>query len=138
NRQGRLDRVEAMVSALRGAGVNLTADAVMAEAKRVGSVGRPHVADALITAGRVRNRQEAFDAWLGDGKVAHVVKRNLGLRQAVELIHGAGGVAILAHPGRRKSGAEIEDLLACGLDGLEVTHPSHGPDDVARLRALVE
>ena len=123
NLRGREDRVQGMVDALASVGVHIAVDDVLAEAK--GSVGRPHVADALVRAGHVKTRQEAFDRWLADGKVGHVKKRNTDVAHAIQLVHDAGGVAVLAHPGRRWDPAFIEELVRHGLDGVEMHHPTN-------------
>jgi hypothetical protein len=134
NGTSRRARVDRMVAVLAGMGVAVSVDAVLAEA-RGASVGRPHVADALVRAGHARSRQEAFDRWLGDGMPAAVPKTSLGMREAIDLIHGAGGLAVLAHPGRRADLSRLDAFAALGLDGIEVTHPSHAADDVKMLQA---
>lgn len=137
NRAERDRRVDRTLEALATAGVHLTREQIAATAEGA-SVGRPHVADALVRAGRVKSRQEAFDRWLGDGKIGHVPRMNIGVAEAIRLVHEAGGVTVLAHPGRRPRPGVIEALLALGLDGLEVLHPANGPEDVKMLNALVE
>lgn len=136
NLRGREDRVQGMVDALATIGVRITADDVLAEAK--GSVGRPHVADALVRAGHVKTRQEAFDRWLGDGKVGHVRKRNTDVLHAIQLVHDAGGVAVLAHPGRRWDPAFIEELVRHGLDGVEVHHPTNSATERNALGVMAQ
>lgn len=131
NRAERDRRVPRMLEALAAAGMPLDADEVRASAK--GSVGRPHVADALVRAGHVRSRQEAFDRYLGDGRGACVPKQNLPADEAIALIHGAGGVAVLAHPSRRWSPAVMEALVRSGLDGFEAWHPSNSDSQARQL-----
>jgi 3',5'-nucleoside bisphosphate phosphatase len=131
----RVTRAEAIVAALNRAGVPITVDAVMAEAGP-GSVGRPHVARALIAGGWVRDLREAFDRWLGADRPAFVEKQRLEIADAIRLIHDAGGVAIWAHPGRDGTRSRIEALVALGLDGVEVYHPGHSAEDTGRLNTL--
>jgi len=131
----RVTRAEAIVAALNRAGVPITVDAVMVEAGP-GSVGRPHVARALVAGGWVRDLREAFDRWLGADRPAFVEKPRLEVADAVRLIHDAGGVAIWAHPGRDGTRARIESFVAVGLDGVEVYHPGHSADDTGRLNTL--
>lgn len=131
NRAARHARLEEMVHALTIAGVRITVEDVMAAAAGA-SVGRPHVADALVSAGHVGSRQEAFDRWLADGKPAAVPKRVLDCAEAIEVVHRAGGLAVLAHPGRGRL-AGWDPLLDAGLDGVETIHPSHSDEDVRRL-----
>ena len=136
-RAARHTRADAMVVALRGAGVPITLDAVLAQSAGA-AVGRPHVARALIAGGWVRDLHEAFDRYIGLGRPAYVPKPRLSVGDAVGLIHAAGGVAIYAHPGREGTLDQIRAFAAQGMDGVEVRHPSHSPDDIARLGVIVD
>ena len=131
----RVSRAERMVSRLNELGVPLTFDAVLRQAAG-GAVGRPHIARALIAAGHVGDFREAFDRYLGNGRAAFIQKERLPLADAIGLIQRAGGLAILAHPGSLGTRERIAALVAVGLDGLEILHPSHGWDDSQRLDAL--
>ena len=71
---------------------------VMAQVGESPSVGRPHIADALIKAGHVRDRQEAFDRFLADGGPAHVHRYTIEVDRGIDLVHEAGGLAVIAHP----------------------------------------
>ncbi len=136
-RDDRVTRAQQIVAKLNAVGVPLTTDAVLAQSGG-GAVGRPHVARALVAGGHVGDEREAFYRYLGAGKPAYVDKPRLEVRDAVRLVHDAGGLAVWAHPagdGRRE---RVERLVAAGLDGLEVRHPSHTPDDMHRLAALVQ
>lgn len=134
-RDSRRRRAATMVSALRAAGIPLTIEAVMVEAGE-GAVGRPHVARALMAGGWVRDQRDAFDRFLGAGRPAFVPKRHLALSDAIRLVHAAGGIAVYAHPGRDGIRSRLEAFRGMGLDGIEVLHPGHSAEDVARLRAL--
>ena len=108
-----------------------------------GSVGRPHLAQALVEAGVCRDQQAAFRDYLRQGRPAFVAAPGLAAPEAIELIHAAGGVACLAHP-PRSSGVDspgglstfVSRLADLGLDGLEVRHPSHTRPQGRRLRRL--
>jgi hypothetical protein len=136
NRQARRDRLQGMVDALASVGVRLSVEDILAQVPGP-SVGRPHVAAALVGLGLVASRQEAFDRWLGDGKIACVRKQNVGCEEAIRALHEAGGVAVLAHPGRRRDHELVARMASWGLDGVEVTHPMNQPDDVRALTGLV-
>jgi 3',5'-nucleoside bisphosphate phosphatase len=136
-RDTRRTRAEEIVQRLNRVGVPVTVDAVLAEAGE-GAIGRPHVARAIIAGGWVRDQREAFDRYLGAGRPAFVDKYRLAIRDAIEMVHRAGGVAVLAHPGQDGTRARVEALAAMGMDGLEVRHPSHSAEDVARLTALAD
>ena len=105
-------------------------------------VGRPHIARVLLAAGVVDSWDEAFGPqWLGHGGRAHVTRHAPDPADAIGLVRGAGGVAVLAHPrtgGRalRMSDESIAALAAAGLAGIEVSHPEHAPADRAALAAL--
>ncbi|QIK73269.1 PHP domain-containing protein [Propioniciclava coleopterorum] len=139
-RDGRDGRVPAMVARLAELGFPLEIDEVLAQAGGA-SVGRPHVADALIARGYVRDRDEAFTHWLYDGGPAYVDRYATPLVEAIALVKEAGGVAVVAHPWSRGAAAVLTpdvlaELAAAGLDGIEVDHPDHGPDERARLAEL--
>ncbi|MDZ7629811.1 MAG: SDR family oxidoreductase [Gemmatimonadaceae bacterium] len=133
----RVDRAVEMVAKLDKLGMPVTMDMVLHEAAG-GAVGRPHVARALIAGGWVHSMREAFDRYLGDGKPANVGKLRLDLSDGIALIHDAGGVAIWAHPQGEGSKDKIGRYAALGLDGVEVRHPSHNSEDLARLATLAE
>ena len=133
----RTDRAARIVERLRANGVSVTLDDVLAQAAG-GAVGRPHVARAMIAASAVRDFREAFDRYLGAGRPAFVDKAYLAVADAIALVHEAGGIAVFAHPGSDGSRERLERLHQVGLDGVEVLHPSHGSEDVARLGALAD
>jgi predicted metal-dependent phosphoesterase TrpH len=136
-RSARRVRAEKIVAALNALGIPLSFDAVLREAGG-GAIGRPHVARALIAGGWVRDPREAFDRYLGFRKPAFVPKHTLGVADAIRLVHAAGGIAVLAHPGADGVRDWLEPLAALGLDGVEVRHPSHSAEDIARLGALTD
>jgi hypothetical protein len=134
-RQARHERAVRIVERLGANGVELSLDAVLREAAG-GAVGRPHVARALVKAGRSTSLQEAFDRWLGAGRPAYVEKQRLSVGDGIALVHRAGGLAVYAHPGSDGTRDRVEPLVALGLDGLEVRHPSHSADDTRRIRGV--
>lgn len=131
----RRDRVLAMANRLDAAGVPVDADDVIARAG-AGVVGRPHVAEALLRAGHVASVDDAFRRYLGPGGIAYVARPLFRPERAVELIHEAGGISVLAHPGGAMSDTVIESLAEAGLRGIEVWHPQHNPQTVRRYQAL--
>lgn len=131
----RRSRAEQMVTRLNAAGLALTFDAVLGEADGA-AIGRPHVARAMVAGGFVKDVREAFDRWLAAGRPAYVDKERLDVAEGIAMIHEAGGIAVLAHPGSDGRRETIEPLAAVGLDGVEVRHPSHSREDELRLAAL--
>ena len=136
-RDMRTRRARHIVERLNALGVEVTIDAVLAQAG-TGAVGRPHVARALIAEGWAVDSRDAFDRYLGAGRPAYVAKEQLDGREAIAMIHAAGGLAVLAHPGSAGTRERLEALRAQGLDGVEVKHPGHSSSDTSRLRALSE
>ena len=136
-KESRRDRAKLIVERLNSLGIPITLDAVYAAAGE-GAVGRPHIAKALVAGGWARDFREAFDRWLGNGKPACIEKRTVTFEEAARLIHDAGGLAVYAHPGGAASRAELEELASLGLDAVEVRHPSHTADEIARLTALTD
>lgn len=134
-RQMRMNRAQRIVERLNALGIPIRMEAVLKEADG-GAVGRPHVARAMIAGGWVLDLREAFDKYLGNGRSAFVGKDRLSMSDAIAMIHRAGGLAILAHPAHAGTRERIAALVADGLDGLEVLHPSHSWDDSQRLDAL--
>lgn len=133
-RVGRSERLPSMVAQLNEAGLELTMDDVMTAAQGAPVVGRPHVADALVARGYVADRDEGFAKWLDTDRPGYVQRYACPLEDAIDLIHAAKGVAVIAHPWARGNrdllpAPYLEDLMANhGLEGIEVDHPDHDPD----------
>ncbi|MFT4166258.1 MAG: PHP domain-containing protein [Microlunatus sp.] len=141
-RDGRSNRLRPVLAKLAELGVPITEESVRSFVGSSPSVGRPHIADALIAAGHVKDRKEAFDRFLADGGPAHVVRYTIDVARGIDLVHDAGGVAVIAHPwgrGREQvlSVEVLEQLVAeHGLEGIEVDHQDHDEAARAGLRAL--
>lgn len=138
-RNGRTGRLPEMLAALARHDVALSTEQVLDAAGGAHSLGRPHVADALVAAGYVADRKQAFDDWLAEGKPAHVARYAPDILDGLRLIRAAGGVAVIAHPwGRESRDTMTPDVLAsladAGLAGLEAHHDDH---DDSTERALV-
>jgi predicted metal-dependent phosphoesterase TrpH len=127
----RIDRMEKMLAALGRLGVAVTLEDVQ---EQTGGhiVGRLHLAAALVRLGHVTSHGEAFQRWIGAGRPAYVQRHLLTLREAIDLIREAGGVAVVAHPGLTRRDELIEYLVRLGVRGLEVYHPKHDYVDVSR------
>lgn len=140
-RDDRVPRAKGMVTRLQELGVPITWTQV-ARIAGEGSVGRPHVASALVELGVVPTVNDAFtEQWLSDGGRAFVEKHETDPFEAIRLVKGAGGVTVFAHPAAAKRGRTVPDsaiaeLAAAGLDGIEVDHMDHEPATRARLRGL--
>ncbi len=120
----RQDRIRQMVARLNHLKVPLSAEAVFALAN-CRAPGRPHVARALVHAGLCANLDEAFERFLKRNRPAWVPKLKMSAGEAIELIHQAGGVAVLAHPGLNRNDQAIPKVVEAGLDGIECFHTKH-------------
>ncbi|WP_431995834.1 PHP domain-containing protein [Streptomyces griseoflavus] len=142
-RDDRVPRAKGMIAKLNALGVPVTWEQV-ARIAGGGSVGRPHVASALVDLGVVPSVNDAFtQEWLADGGRAHMEKHETDPFEALRLVKNAGGVAVFAHPAATKRGRIVPEsavvaLAEAGLDGIEVDHMDHDPDTRARLRGLAK
>lgn len=141
-RASRVDRARAMVARI-AADYPLTWDDVVAQTRPGTTVGRPHVADALVAIGVVPDRSAAFATLLGTGSPYYVPYYATPLLPAIAMVRAAGGVPVLAHPaasarGRVVPESTIREAVKVGLAGLEVDHRDHTPQQRARLRALAD
>ena len=123
----RQSRIQEMVARLNQLDIPLQADAVLAIAN-CRSPGRPHVARALVMGGFCSSMDEAFERFLKKNRPAWVPKFKISATEAIELIHQAGGLAVIAHPGLNRVDEIIPGLVRAGLDGLECFHTKHTPN----------
>ncbi len=135
-RADRVRRVAGMGDRLAALGCPIDVAPVLAAAALGRSVGRPQVAAALVAAGHVQTPHEAFERFLEFGGAAYVPRVGATPAQVVAIIHEAGGIASLAHPGVTARDHLIAPLAAAGLDAIEARHRDHDPPTEARYRAL--
>jgi 3',5'-nucleoside bisphosphate phosphatase len=133
----RQNRIHEMVARLNRLEVPLQAETVFALAN-CRSPGRPHVARALVNAGLCGNLDEAFERFLKKHRPAWVPKMKISALTAIELIHQAGGLAVMAHPGLNRTDDVIPGLAEAGLDGLECFHTKHTPAMAQHYLQLAE
>jgi predicted metal-dependent phosphoesterase TrpH len=135
----RYERAQRMVEKLNWIGITLTLDDVLAcTSGETASIGRPHVAQALVARKQVASMDEAFRVYLGSHAPAYVPKSRLTVPEAVRIIREAGGVAVLAHPGSLNRDELIPGFVKAGLEGLEVIHPDHNEAARRYYRQLAE
>ena len=120
----RQNRIREMVARLNELNVPLDVDEVFKLAS-CRAPGRPHVARALVNAGLVESLDEAFERFLKKNRPAWVPKMKMSALDAIELIHQAGGLAVMAHPGLNRCDEVIPGLVQAGLDGIECFHTKH-------------
>jgi predicted metal-dependent phosphoesterase TrpH len=122
----RQNRIYEMAAKLNEIGIPLRPETVF-ELASCRSPGRPHVARALVQEGFCESLDEAFERFLKKHRPAWVPKFKISGLQAITIIHNAGGIAVLAHPGLNRTDEFIPELAAAGLDGLECFHTKHSP-----------
>jgi predicted metal-dependent phosphoesterase TrpH len=139
-RQRRIDRVARMIARLDQLGLRLDSGAILRPAidQPGTSIGRPAIARALVTAGYVSDTNEAFAQWLSRGRPGFVAREGAPIEQVISQIHGAGGVASLAHPGLLRRDPWIADLASCGLDAIEVYHTRHDETLTDHYRCMAQ
>lgn len=124
-RKGRILRAKEILKKLKSIGIDVDIDFSGYE-----SIGRPHIARAMLKKGYVKSFQEAFDKYIGENCPAYVPKNFFGLKETVKIIKFARGIAVLAHPyfGGPKKLSGFRSLKEIGVDGIEVFHPEHPKD----------
>lgn len=138
-RSDRIRRVREIAARLAELGYRIEIEPIVELAARGGrSIGRPAVADALVTAGHSMDRTDAFARLLGRGCPAFVPRTGVAGAAVLETIHAAGGIASLAHPGIATDDELIEALAAVGLDAIEVWHSDHSPEQQTYYAALAD
>jgi 3',5'-nucleoside bisphosphate phosphatase len=134
-REERYKRAIRMVKKLNILGLDITIDDVLVFAKD-SAIGRPHIAQALLAKGQVKSFFEAFYKYIGNHAPAYERKVHLSPQSAFKIINDAGGLAFIAHPGNMPE-ILIKELIDAGVDGIEVIHPSHSPEQVKFYRGIV-
>jgi predicted metal-dependent phosphoesterase TrpH len=139
---GRDGRTPRIVEQLRAHGIGIDTEMVARHGAGAAAIGRPHVADALVSLGVVAHRDEAFDRWLSPGRPGYVKRYAPDVEEMIRIVADAGGVTVLAHPwGRRSTHSDLmlegfARLRDHGLGGVEVDHQDHAPEQRAELRGI--
>ncbi|MDQ0200817.1 PHP domain-containing protein [Neobacillus ginsengisoli] len=136
-REHRYNRSQLIVNKFCELGITINFDDVLKYSKG-DVIARPHIAKAVVDKGYAKNIQEVFDLYLGDGKPCAVDKMVLSPSEGINLIHNAGGTAVLAHPLLIQDDTLVEELLHLPFDGIEVWHRKHNRDDIIRYKKLAE
>jgi len=138
NRHGRMGKI---IARINEAGIDITMDDVLEQLSDGATLGRPHLADALVKKGIVASRDEAFTQMLHNNSKYYVSHYSPTPEAAIKLIKAAGGVSVIAHPmashrGRTISLDTFGSIIQAGLDGIEVDHRDHSPDEKSQLIKL--
>ena len=142
-RENRHGRMEKIIARINEAGIDITMSDVLAQLSDGATLGRPHLADALVKKGVVASRDEAFAQMLHNNSKYYVSHYSPTPEAAIALIKAAGGVSVIAHPmashrGRTISLETFGSLIEAGLDGIEVDHRDHSPDEKMQLITLAK
>jgi predicted metal-dependent phosphoesterase TrpH len=126
--KARKERVEHIVKKLQKAGFSISIEDIKTHSVDAASLGRPHVALALLEKGIVKSISEAFEKYLKKGRIGYVARYRILPQEAISLIIGAGGYPVLAHPGNDFPMELLTFLVKTGLQGLEVFYPQHNDE----------
>lgn len=140
-RDGRLPRMRKMIEKMRAEGMDISIEDVEKAMPDGATMGRPHLADALVAKKIVKSRDEAFIDLLHNDSRFYVSHAAPTPADAIALIRRAGGVAVIAHPfashrGQILRAEDFSELVAAGLNGIEVDHRDQNPDERAMLRVI--
>jgi predicted metal-dependent phosphoesterase TrpH len=142
-RDGRLPRMRKMIEKMRAEGIDISIQDVELAMPSGATMGRPHLADALVAKKIVKSRDEAFVNLLHNESRFYVSHAAPTPVEAIALIRRAGGVAVIAHPfaslrGQMLTPEDFSELVAAGLNGIEVDHRDQNPDERAMLRVIAQ
>lgn len=138
-RDTRHERNKLMIGKLNELGINITLEKVYQRKEGTDkNIGRPHIADELVEMGIVESMEEAFEKYLGKGGQAYINPPRISPQEAIRLIRKSGGVAVLAHPGLYDNDDYVEELIVCGLDGIEVWHPDNSEEQREQYKRLAD
>ena len=141
SRDSRLPRMRRMTELLTADGIEISLEEVFAATPDGATLGRPHLADALVAKGHIASRDEAFATLLHNGSKYYVTHIAPTPEDAIKVIREAGGVAVIAHPfatrrGQTLSAMSFPSLIAAGLNGVEVEHRDHSEEERKQLRGI--
>ena len=142
-RDNRYGRMEKIIVRMNEAGIEISMEEVLAQLSEGATLGRPHLADAMVAKGLAKSRDEIFEKWLHNNSPYYVAHYSPTPEKAIGLIKSAGGVAVIAHPmaslrGRTVSVDSFTTYVAAGLDGIEVFHRDHTADQRELLKGIVK
>ncbi|OGO79124.1 MAG: phosphatase [Clostridiales bacterium GWB2_37_7] len=127
--QSRYNRAIRMVEKLNAIGIEITLEQVKNIAESA-TIGRPHIARAMIEKGYIDNLKDAFRLYIGKGGPAYVERYRISCQEAIDMIKELGGVSVLAHPGLINNKNCIDEILDMGIEGIEVYHTKHDDETV--------
>jgi hypothetical protein len=134
-REERLKRAIRIINKLKGIGFAISIEDVLEQSKN-SAIGRPHIAQAMLEKGLITTYYEAFNKYIGNHCPAYEKKIHISPQSVVKIISDAGGLSFIAHPGNMPESL-LKELIEEGIDGIEVIHPSHTPNQIRFYRGIV-
>lgn len=135
-KESRINRSKKIINKLNDLGFDITFKEVQNIISNNGVIGRPHIAKLLAEKKYVQTVREAFDKYIGKNKPAYVERFKLSVQDGIKLIHNAGGIAVIAHPGLIKDENRIFQIIDLGIDGIEAIHSKHSQYDVLKFSEI--
>ena len=138
--QARVVQTKEIITLLaKKEGIKIKYDDIQKQVAPGGSIGRPHIAKAIANAGGTSNVIEAYSKFINDSSPVYVPRKTVSPYDAVEVIYGAGGVPVIAHPYDIDIAEKlIKNLMSCGLRGIEAYHRKHSPACVEYFSSMAE
>ncbi len=138
--QARLTQTKEIISLLKKkAGITIDLEDIKSQVAEGGSIGRPHLAKAIVNAGGTTNTIEAYSKYINDSSPVYVQRKTVSPHEAVEVIYEAGGIPVIAHPHDIDIAEKlIKTLMTCGLRGIEAYHRKHSPAMVEYYSTMAE
>lgn len=124
-KRDRVERAEKIVNLLKESNIQIDFEDVLLEAHESESVGRNHIAHAMMKTGQISDIREAFEKYIGDNKPCYVPKMSFTVEETVNMIHSLRGLAVMAHPFENDAYTDLEEIYAAGIDGIEVYTPKN-------------
>lgn len=141
-REAREERNRRMIQKLNKLGIQITLEEVWNTVKKEPGqdivLGRPHIAEALVSKGEADSIADAFKRYLAAGAKAYVQPERIVPKEAVRWIHEAGGSAVIAHPGLYRRDDLVKLIIAGGIDGIEAYHADHSPEEERHYAQMAE
>lgn len=142
-RDNRFGRMQRIITRMNDDGIEINMEEVLAQLSEGATLGRPHLADAMVAKGLAKNRDEIFEKWLHNDSPYYVAHYSPTPERAIALIKAAGGVSVIAHPmaslrGRTVSVESFSSYVEAGLDAIEVFHRDHTGEQRNLLSAIVK
>lgn len=138
--QARVKQTKEIIALLnKKEGINIKYENIVSQVAHGGSIGRPHIAKAITSVGGTGSVMEAYSKYINDSSSVYVQRKTVSPHEAVEILYDAGGIPVIAHPHDLDNAkALIEDLMHCGLRGIEAYHRKHSPAIVEYFSSMAE